>query len=427
MTNKHDPGPWRVIIGSARGSTHETRHLPNQDNAGSQAVGQAGGVVAAVADGHGAGRHFRSATGSLLAVRAALTVMERLAAEAGDRWDAEAADTLRRQLPQAIVTRWRELVAGHLAGHPYTADEQAALDAKGDGPEIPYGSTLLVGLVADGWLVCAQIGDGDMLAVQPDGAAWFPVGGDERLDGLHTTSLCQRRAVASFRTAAHDLRAEPLLALQLSTDGYGNAQVAEPWQPAVAKDLAGLAARHDHRWFAQQVPLWAERCASAEGSGDDTTIAVLLAPDSVRLATAAQPDLPPRGAAVSGAGITAVRLPRSAAAYPPGPAPRTSDMAGRLPRARRQVTRRRAVGAGLALVLAAAAVTGILLASQSSGSRPASHPTGQPAPKASSSAASSPAGGHASVQPRATSTAGASHAAGTPGGGSSNQPGNTQE
>jgi hypothetical protein len=335
MTNKHDPGPWRVIIGSARGSTHETRHLPNQDNAGSQAIGQAGGVVAAVADGHGAARHFRSATGSLLAVRAALTVVERLAAEAGDAWDAGVAATLRDQLPPAIVTSWRELVAGHLAGHPYTADEQAALDAKRDGPEIPYGSTLLVGLVVSGWLVCAQIGDGDMLAVQPDGGAWFPVRGDDRLDGLHTTSLCQRGAVASFRTAAHDLATEPLLALQLSTDGYGNAQASEPWQPAVAKDLAELAARHDHRWFAQQVPMWAGRCASSEGSGDDTTIALLLAPDSVRLATEAQPGLPLRGTAVAGAGISAVRLPRSAGAYPPSPASRASDIAGHLPPRRR--------------------------------------------------------------------------------------------
>ena len=39
-----------------------------------------------------------------------------------------------------------------------------------------------------------------------------------------------------------------------------------------------LAAEHDHSWFEHQVPGWAQRCASADGSGDDTTIALLLAP-----------------------------------------------------------------------------------------------------------------------------------------------------
>ena len=57
----------------------------------------------------------------------------------------------------------------------------------------------------------------------------------------------------------------------------------------VARDIAELAARHDHDWFAGQLPAWAERCASAAGSADDTTIALLLAPGSERLAAAARP------------------------------------------------------------------------------------------------------------------------------------------
>jgi len=124
--------------------------------------------------------------------------------------------------------------------------------------------------------VCAQIGDGDMLAVRPDGSSFSPVAGDDRLDGRRTTSLCQPDALASFRTGAHDLRRVPLAALLLATDGYGNAQADEPWQPSVGRDLAKLAARHDRHWFEQEVPGWARRCASAEGSGDDATIALLL-------------------------------------------------------------------------------------------------------------------------------------------------------
>jgi hypothetical protein len=106
------------------------------------------------------------------------------------------------------------------------------------------------------------------------------VAGDDRLDGRRTTSLCQPDALASFRTGAHDLRQVPLAALLLATDGYGNAQADEPWQPSVGRDLAELAARHDRHWFGQEVPGWAQRCASAEGSGDDATIALLLPGDT---------------------------------------------------------------------------------------------------------------------------------------------------
>jgi hypothetical protein len=162
-TTTDEVATWQVITGSARGAAHRASGLPNQDAVASHDV--TGGVVVAIADGHGHIRHFRSA----------------------------------------------------------------------------------------------------------DGAA---------LDGRRTTSLCQPDALASFRTGAHDLREVPLAALLLATDGYGNAQADEPWQPSVGRDLAELAACHDRHWFEQEVPGWARRCASAEGSGDDATIALLLPGDA---------------------------------------------------------------------------------------------------------------------------------------------------
>ena len=134
------------------------------------------------------------------------------------------------------------------------------------------------------WLACVQIGDGDMLAVRPDGRFFLPLPGDDRLDGQRTTSLCQPDALEAFRVGVWDLDEIPLLALLLATDGYGNAQTADPWQPGVGRDLAKLAAAHHGHWFARQVPRWAQRCASADGSGDDATIALLLHPDAMTLA-----------------------------------------------------------------------------------------------------------------------------------------------
>ena len=270
---------WQVITGSARGATHRTGGLPNQDAVASQHG--PGGVVVAVADGHGHIRHFRSADGAALAVDVACRAGSQAATVlAADDAGEEEAERAGQELARTVVADWRSAVAGHLELRPYTVEERFVLDRSADTPVIPYGSTLLVAVITGRWLLCAQIGDGDMLAVRPDGGSFSPVAGDDRLDGRRTTSLCQPDALGSFRTGAHDLRRVPLAALLLATDGYGNAQADEPWQPSVGRDLAELAAGHDRHWFGAEVPGWAQRCASAEGSGDDTTIALLLPGDT---------------------------------------------------------------------------------------------------------------------------------------------------
>ena len=282
------PGLWHVSAGSARGTAHRAAGLPNQDSVACRTAAAGGGMtVVAVADGHGHRRHFRSADGSALAVAAGCRVGSRLAADLAGQAARAGAEAAVRSSLDALVREWHDAVAGHLACHPYTAREQAAFEITGDGADVPYGSTLLVALVCRRWLACAQIGDGDFLAVRPGGESVVPLPGDDRLDGLLTTSLCQQNAQAAFRIGVHNLGEVPLLALLLATDGFGNAQTADPWQPGVGRDLAELAAEHDHRWFGDQVPKWAERCASAEGSGDDTTIVLLLNPGAMALAAQA--------------------------------------------------------------------------------------------------------------------------------------------
>jgi hypothetical protein len=320
-------GRWQVSIGSARGAAHLATGLPNQDAAAFQdAAAPGGAVIAAIADGHGHSRHFRSGSGSAMAVEVACQVAGALAAglarraqqAALSRADVDAA--VRAELAPALVRNWRAAVAAHLAEQPFTADEQARLDALGDEPEIPYGATLLVVTVLGHWLICAQIGDGDMLAIRPGGQSFGPVPSGEKLDGERTRSLCQPDALAAFRVGVHDLDARPLVALLLATDGYGNSQTADPWQPGVGQDLARFAAQHDHGWFEQQVPGWAQRCASADGSGDDTTIALLVHPDpaaaaaaAARVPASAEPD--PTHAETQPAGFA---HPRTAPAAPGG-------------------------------------------------------------------------------------------------------------
>jgi hypothetical protein len=140
---------------------------------------------------------------------------------------------------------------------------------------IAYGATLLLAVLAEGWVLVAQIGDGDVVALRADGTVEVPVPGDPTLDGHYTTSLCQETAVGSFRVAVIDDVAA-LVALLLATDGYGNAQASDPWPPAVGADIISLLRTQGTAFVGRQLPTWVERCASKEGSGDDTTVVLAV-------------------------------------------------------------------------------------------------------------------------------------------------------
>ncbi len=261
------------------GAAHKLSGLPNQD---AVAVRQVGPdlLVAAVADGHGHHRHFRSARGSQFAVKVACQAAEDLAVRLEGL---ETADQIRSevvgQLVPAITGRWREAVHDDHAAEPFTPQEQAARAADND-VLVAYGSTLLLAIAGPEWLVLTQIGDGDIVGIRPDGRPLLPVPGDPSLDGHQTTSLCTIRAEDEFRVGVVHIATTTLLGVLLATDGYGNAQADDPWANSVSADLAELISDRPPEWLAAQLPLWASRCASTDGSADDTTIALLIAPSA---------------------------------------------------------------------------------------------------------------------------------------------------
>jgi hypothetical protein len=280
---------WLALTTSQLGAAHHKTGLPNQDSVATR-QSRPDVLIAAVADGHGHRRHFRSARGSLLAVAVACEAAEDLAGRLADFQapgpiESEALGTL---VP-AITGRWREAVRDDVAADPFTSREETA---RGDDDAlIAYGSTLLLAIAGRRWLVLVQIGDGDIMGIQPDGRPLLPVPGDPSLDGQQTTSLCGARAEDDFRAGVVDTSTTPLLGVMLATDGYGNAQAADPWTDAVSADLAELINDRPREWLAGQLPLWASRCASADGSADDTTIALLIAPSAAGSRHAA-PDEP---------------------------------------------------------------------------------------------------------------------------------------
>lgn len=281
------PGRWQALTATERGAAHRAAGIPNQDAVVVRLL-EPGGIVAAVADGHGHSRHFRSARGAQLAVSIASQAARDLAARHGGLPDlAEAEDELRRTLVPAVVSQWREAVLADVAAEPFTGPESAV--RRGDDVTVPYGTTLLLAVGRGGRLLLAQIGDGDIVGIRPDGTALLPVPGDPLLDGRHTTSLCTPGAGGHFRVAAVDLAGTPLLGALLATDGYGNAQLAQAWEAVVSADLAALIASRPVAWLASQLPVWAARCASLDGSADDTTLALLLSPAAA--AAAGEPEV----------------------------------------------------------------------------------------------------------------------------------------
>lgn len=304
---------WLVLTASERGASHVEVKSPNQDAVATERAG-AEGVVAAVADGHGHSRHWRSARGSKLAVKVGCQVAQELAdrLEAGTAIFAQPdpaataaaiADELTRLTEQflvpAVVSRWREAVLADVMADPFTQAEQAQRHS-GDDATIAYGSTLLLCMVLHDWLILAQIGDGDVVGVLADGRAVQPVPADPQLDGLVTTSLCGSDPGADFRVAAVDASQSQLRAVLLATDGYGNAQVVEEWPQAFSEDLAWMLRDRDVNWLASQLPSWAARCASPDGSADDTTVALLISPASAR---------PPAGGQGQDAGSEETTIP----------------------------------------------------------------------------------------------------------------------
>lgn len=278
---------WQALGCSVRGASHVRDGLPNQD--AMLLDGEASGVVAAVADGHGGARHFRSADGARLAVAAAHEALLALA-ETFQRSDAaERARVAAVELPLRIVTRWIELTQQHLAGQPISDAEWAALIAsEGDDalaavradPLLAYGATLIAALVLPGCRVLTQLGDGDLIAVDGEGHTTRPVPRDERLGGNITTSICRPGAEADFRSIVLDAGdpATPALLL-LATDGYANSFRSDADFLQVGSDFLALLRQHGAGAVEQQLEGILGH-ASTHGSGDDITLAMLVAPQA---------------------------------------------------------------------------------------------------------------------------------------------------
>lgn len=204
---------------SVRGASHEDDNTPCQDSA-RFFIGD-GFAVAAVSDGHGSEKHFRSAAGSEMATRVAIrSICDFDERNNGlDNIFSSRGDETARRIAANIICGWNSEIAAHLSLLPPVERERAICEKYGGIPnEVIYGATLIVGVVTKRLCFGLQIGDGSFCA-RTNGSMTFPMPEDAKLVGNLTTSLCDNDAIDSFR---HFCREGEFSGIMLSSDGLIN-------------------------------------------------------------------------------------------------------------------------------------------------------------------------------------------------------------
>lgn len=279
-----EPG-WEVMTGAALGGMHARAGMPLQDAVGwwpgprDDGGEHAEEVVLAVADGHGSRECFRSDRGARLAVGwACLAGAEALAdgkfrsGQDGDSYGAAKA------MVADIVDRWRASVQADLVDSPPVEEEIAgtSLGWPTGNPSLAYGTTLLLAVASWHSLILAQLGDGQILTVDPGGHVSCPMPPDPVSVAGATSSLAQADAASACRITVVDLVSAPLNLVLLSSDGYGNAFVDPDWQLQVGRDVDKQLREDGPVAVRARLGGWLVDAANA--CGDDATVAILTRP-----------------------------------------------------------------------------------------------------------------------------------------------------
>lgn len=253
---------------SVRGAMHEADGTSCQDSA--RVYIGADFAVAAVADGHGSEKHFRSAVGSEMATRVAIRSVCDFR-ERNDGLDGifeDNPDNAARRIAANIICGWNGEIAAHLRAFPLNPHETEIYKKHGGiADEVMYGATLIVAAMTADGCFGLQIGDGDFIALDK-GEMCSPMPVDVKLVGNLTTSLCDSDAISNFR---YFYRKVGFDGVMLSSDGLINSfgsvedflSFGHRVLNAVSNDSTAPLAEHLHT-------------RSRSGSRDDISIAAIV-------------------------------------------------------------------------------------------------------------------------------------------------------
>ncbi|HEX7999539.1 MAG TPA: PP2C family serine/threonine-protein phosphatase [Pyrinomonadaceae bacterium] len=337
LTAARAEAEWRVIGETVPGASHLRAGIPNQDAI--LHVRQSSArlpIIVSISDGHGSNKCFRSDRGARFAVRVGADLLDELIHGRHAALPvSEIENRVRESLTAEFIKRWRAAVEADLKREPFREEEFARMIEK-DGerartlveanPHLAYGATSLSFLLTPAYALYLQLGDGEMITVSEQGKIGLPLPDDARLLANETTSLCLAKAADDFRVAVHPHGEGELPALVLmTTDGYYNSFSTTAGFHQVGSDLIQMLREEDgFDTVNRGVKGWLEE-ATAAGSGDDCTLAIICRMDALK---ATSPSNDKTSTDASAAATTQAAAPQTSspqsAAPPAAPTPAAS-------------------------------------------------------------------------------------------------------
>lgn len=277
---------WGILGNSIRGPNHQISGLPNQDSIRICCGADSKGTIIAVADGHGSSIHFRSGTGSQIAVDTAVDILS----NKFRNLDVLEIRRCVKDMPDLICKAWNNRTIMHYAQNQFSKNELMLVEDQIWGKDfleqvklnarIAYGTTLLVVAIDASLILYMQIGDGDIIAVDENGNTRKPLPDDVQYSRYQTKSLCSERAELDFRITTEDIDETNPVLVAASTDGYSNSfRNSEDFLKVgnAYRDLLRIIGPHLLQKILGNLLLR----TTSSGSGDDISIAMAYRSDKI--------------------------------------------------------------------------------------------------------------------------------------------------
>ncbi len=269
---------------SVQGASHIKQNKECQD--ASESYSDERCAIAVVCDGHGGDDYVRSASGSKFACTIAREKILKFIQNVNrDALKYNATEQI-RDLQSKIIAAWNAAVYEHYNDHPFTEAEIAVLSAHAKYKylhekrvESAYGTTLIAAACTEDYWFGIHIGDGKCVVVYPDGQFCQPISWDEKCCLNETTSLCDDNAIERFRRY---YSSEQLpVAVFISSDGIDGSFNTEQQFNDLYKSVLYSFATNDFDTARDELGDYLPRL-SAQGSGDDMSVAAILDLDRIR-------------------------------------------------------------------------------------------------------------------------------------------------
>lgn len=182
---------------------------------------------ATVADGHGGEDYFRSDKGSKLACICAEECLKDFINNIDLRKPRINFDEIIVHLGMSIISLWNDRVLDDIKKNPFSdleldlaSDKLKDRLLREERREVPYGTTLIVALKIQEYIILMQVGDGNIVLIDSNNKGLDVMEEDENCFLNATTSLCDSNVIKNFRYKV--VREEDIKAIFIGTDGIDN-------------------------------------------------------------------------------------------------------------------------------------------------------------------------------------------------------------